>query len=160
MGELLNRILSSENLRSAYERVVSNKGAAGSDKMPVEELKPHLQENWKQIRERIETGKYKPQPVKRVGIPKPAGGIRKLGIPTVTDQFIQQAIAQELSKEYEPTFSEYSFGFRSKRSAHDAVRQAERYINEGNEFVVEIDLESRSHKFVRYADDINSYVKT
>ena len=232
MGELLNRILSSENLRSAYERVVSNKGAAGSDDMSVEALKPHLQKNWTQIKERIETGKYKPQPVKRVEIPKPAGGTRKLGIPTVTDRFIQQAIAQELSKEYEPTFSEYSFGFRPKRSAHDALRVAERYINEGNEFVVEIDLEkffdtvnhdylmnriagritdkevlrlirrylqagimengvavkseegtpqggplspllanilldeldkeleTRSHKFVRYADDINIYVKT
>jgi group II intron reverse transcriptase/maturase len=141
MGELLNRILSSDNLRTAYERVVSNKGAAGSDGMQVEALKSHLQQNWNQIKERIETGKYKPQPVKRVEIPKPAGGTRKLGIPTVTDRFIQQAIAQELSKEYEPTFSEYSFGFRPKRSAHDAVRQAERYINEGNEFVVEIDLE-------------------
>lgn len=232
MGELLNRILSSENLHSAYERVVSNKGAAGSDEMRVEGLKSHLQENWKQIKERIETGNYIPQPVKRVEIPKPAGGTRKLGIPTVTDRFIQQAIAQELSKEYEPTFSEYSFGFRPKRSAHDAVRQAERYINDGNECVVEIDLEkffdtvnhdylmnriagritdkevlrlirkylqagimengvavrseegtpqggplspllanilldeldkeleSRSHKFVRYADDINIYVKT
>jgi RNA-directed DNA polymerase len=232
MGELLNRILSSENLRSAYERVVSNKGAAGSDCMRVKELKPHLQKNWTEIKERIETGKYKPQPVKRVEIPKPAGGTRKLGIPTVTDRFIQQAIAQELSKEYEPTFSEYSFGFRPKRSAHDAVRIAEGYINEGNEFVVEVDLEkffdtvnhdylmnriaaritdkevlrlirrylqagimengvavrseegtpqggplspllanilldeldkeleSRRHKFVRYADDINIYVKT
>ncbi len=141
MGELLNRILSSENLRSAYIRVVTNKGAAGSDGMHVEELKPHLRQSWMQIKEQIETGQYKPKPVKRVEIPKPAGGVRKLGIPTVTDRFIQQAIAQELSKEYEPTFSEYSYGFRPKRSAHDAVRQAERYINEGNEFVVEMDLE-------------------
>ena len=232
MGELLNRILSSENLHSAYERVVSNKGAAGSDGMRVEELKVHLQQNWKKIEEQIKTGKYKPQPVKRVEIPKPSGGVRKLGIPTVTDRFLQQAIAQELSKEYEPTFSQYSYGFRPKRSAHDAVRQAEQYINEGNGFVVEIDLEKffdtvnhdylmqrivkritdkevlklirrylqagimengvavkseegtpqggplspllanilldeldkeleeRGHKFVRYADDINIYVKT
>lgn len=141
MGELLNRILSSENLRSAYARVVSNKGAAGSDGMRVEELKPYLQQNWNQIKGQIESGKYKPKPVKRVEIPKATGGVRKLGIPTVTDRFIQQAIAQELSKEYEPTFSEYSYGFRPKRSAHDAVRQAERYINEGNDFVVEMDLE-------------------
>lgn len=232
MGELLNRVLSSENLRAAYERVVSNKGAAGSDNMRVEELKQHLQQNWKQIKEQIETGKYKPKPVKRVEIPKPTGGTRKLGIPTVTDRFIQQAIAQELSKEYEPTFSDYSFGFRPKRSAHQAVKLAEQYINEGHEYVVEIDLEkffdtvnhdylmnriaqrvsdkevlrlirrylqagimdngvavmneegtpqggplspllanilldeldkeleSRGHKFVRYADDINIYVKT
>ena len=111
MGELLNQILSSENLRSAYERVVANKGAAGSDGMRVEELKAHLQENWKKIEERIRTGKYKPTPVKRVEIPKPAGGVRKLGIPTVTDRFLQQAIAQELSKEYEPTFSQFSYGY-------------------------------------------------
>ena len=81
MGELLNRILSSENLRSAYERVVANKGAAGSDSMRVEELKTHLQENWKKIEEQIKMGKYKPKPVKRVEIPKPTGGVRKLGIP-------------------------------------------------------------------------------
>jgi len=232
MAELVNRILSSENLRSAYERVVTNKGAAGSDAMRVEELKTHLQGNWKKIEEQIKTGKYKPIPVKGVEIPKPTGGVRKLGIPTVTDRFLQQAIAQELSKEYEPTFSQFSYGFRPKRSAHDAVRQAEQYINEGNGFVVEIDLEKffdtvnhdylmqriarritdkevlrlirrylqagimengvavkndegtpqggplspllanilldeldkeleeRGHKFVRYADDINIYVKT
>ena len=130
MGELLSRILSSENLRTAYERVVTNKGAAGSDGMQVEELKPHLQTNWKKIEEQIKTGKYKPCPVKRVEIPKSTGGMRKLGIPTVTDRFLQQAIAQKLSKEYEPKFSQYSYGFRPKRSAHDAVRQAEIYINE------------------------------
>ena len=232
MGELLNRILSSENLRTAYGRVVFNKGAAGPDGMTVEELKLHLQENWKKIEEHIKTGKYKPKPVKRVEIPKPGGGVRKLGIPTVTDRFLQQAIAQELSKEYEPTFSQYSYGFRPMRGAHDAVKQAERYINEGNGYVVEMDLEKffdtvnhdylmqriskeisdkevlrlirrylqagimengvavrseegtpqggplspllanilldeldkeleeRGHKFVRYADDINIYVKT
>jgi RNA-directed DNA polymerase len=148
MGELLNRILSSENLRQAYARVVSNKGAAGADGMYVEELKPHLQKNWKQIQERIITGKYKPMPVKRVEIPKPGGGVRMLGIPTVTDRFIQQAIAQELSKEYEPTFSNYSYGFRPGRSAHEAVRQAEQYVNDGNGYVVEIDLE-------RFFDTVN-----
>ena len=141
MGELLNRILSSENLRSAFARVVSNKGAAGSDGMQVEALKAHLQTNWKKIEAQINRGKYKPMPVKRVEIPKPPGGVRKLGIPTVTYRFLQQAIAQELSKEYEPSFSQFSYGFRPKRSAQDAVRQAEHYINEGNGFVVEIDLE-------------------
>jgi group II intron reverse transcriptase/maturase len=141
MGVLLDRILSSENLRTAYHRVVSNKGAAGVDGMEVESLKPYLQENWKQIEEQLKAGKYKPKAVRRVEIPKSGGGLRKLGIPTVLDRFIQQAIAQELSKEYEPTFSEYSYGFRPGRSAHDAVRQAARYINEGNEYVVEIDLE-------------------
>lgn len=141
MGELLNRILSSENLRSKFARVVSNKGAAGSDGMQVEALKAHLQTNWKKIEAQINTGKYKPLPVKRVEIPKPSGGVRKLGILTVTDRFLQQAIAQELSKEYEPSFSQFSYGFRPKRSAQDAVRQAEHYINEGNGFVEEIDLE-------------------
>ena len=141
MGELLDRILSSENLRSAYHRVVANKGAAGSDGMEVEALKPYLNENWKQIEEQLKAGKYKPHAVRRVEIPKPGGGVRKLGIPTVTDRFIQQAIAQELSKEYEPTFSAFSYGFRPGRSAHDAVSQAEQYINEGHGYVVEIDLE-------------------
>jgi RNA-directed DNA polymerase len=141
MGELLDRILSSENLRTAYRRVVSNQGAAGIDGMEVGSLKPYLQENWKQIEEQLKAGGYKPKAVRRVEIPKTGGGVRKLGVPTVTDRFIQQAIAQELSKEYEPTFSEYSYGFRAGRSAQDAVRQAERYINEGNGYVVEIDLE-------------------
>jgi RNA-directed DNA polymerase len=141
MGKLLDRILTPENLRTAYARVVANQGSAGIDGMSVAELKTHLQQNWKQIKEKLETGKYKPQPVRRVEIPKPGGGVRKLGIPTVTDRFIQQAIAQELSKEYEPTFSPYSYGFRRERSAHDAVRQAERYINEGYEYVIEMDLE-------------------
>ena len=141
MGKLLDRILTPENLRTAYARVVANQGSAGIDGMSVAELKTHLQQNWKQIKEKLETGKYKPQPVRRVEIPKPGGGVRKLGIPTVTDRFIQQAIAQELSKEYEPTFSPYNYGFRRERSAHDAVRQAERYINEGYEYVIEMDLE-------------------
>ncbi len=141
MGELLDRILSSENLRTAYHRVVTNKGAAGIDGMEVESLKPYLQNNWKQIEEQLKAGRYKPKAVRRVEIPKSGGGMRKLGIPTVTDRFIQQAIAQELSKEYEPTFSEYSYGFRPGRSAHNAVKQAERYINEGHGYVVEIDLE-------------------
>jgi len=125
MGVLLDRILSSENLRTAYHRVVANKGAAGADGMEVESLKPYLNENWKQIEEQLKTGKYKPHAVRRVEIPKPGGGVRKLGIPTVRDRFIQQAIAQELSKDYEPTFSAFSYGFRPGRSAHDAVSQAE-----------------------------------
>jgi RNA-directed DNA polymerase len=141
MGALLDRILSSENLRTAYHRVVANKGSAGADGMEVEALKPYLNENWKQIEEQLRAGKYKPKAVRRVEIPKQGGGVRKLGIPTVTDRFIQQAIAQELCKEYEPTFSPYSYGFRPGRSAHDAVGQAAQYINEGHGYVVEIDLE-------------------
>src|SRR5580704_19008362 len=121
MGELLDRILTSGNLRAEYYRVVANQGSSGIDGMSVEELKPHLQQNWKQIEEQMKTGKYKPQAVRRVEIPKPGGGVRKLGIPTVTDRFIQQAIAQELGKVYEPRFSPYSYGFRPERSAHDAV---------------------------------------
>jgi RNA-directed DNA polymerase len=141
MGELLDRILTSANLRAAHARVVANQGSAGVDGMEVGELKPHLNQNWKQIEVALKTGKYEPQPVRRVEIPKPGGGMRKLGIPTVTDRFIQQAIAQELSKEYEPTFSPHSFGFRPGLSAHDGVKQAECYINEGYEYVVEMDLE-------------------
>src|SRR6266498_5733870 len=119
MGELLTRILNSENLRKAYRQVVSNGGAAGSDGMSVTELQVHLNQNWKQIEEQLKTGKYKPKPVRRVEIPKTGGGVRSLGIPTVTDRFIQQAISQEPSRHYEPTFSPYSYGFRPGKGAQD-----------------------------------------
>jgi group II intron reverse transcriptase/maturase len=141
MGALLERILSSENLHRAYARVTGNMGAAGVDGIGVGGLKAYLQQNWATISEKLRAGKYKPQPVGRVEIPKPGGGVRKLGIPTVGDRFIQQAIAQELGKEYDPTFSPYSYGFRPNRSAHDAVKQAEVYINEGYGYIVEMDLE-------------------
>ncbi len=138
---LLNQILSRENMLLALKRVEKNKGSHGVDKMPVQNLRQHLVENWSPIREAILKGTYEPMPVRRVEIPKPDGGVRLLGIPTVTDRLIQQAIAQVLSKIYDPLFSEHSYGFRPNRSAHDAVRKAKGYIQEGYRWVVDMDLE-------------------
>lgn len=116
---LLNQILSRENMLLALKRVERNKGSHGVDMMPVQNLRQHMVENWSSIKESILQGSYEPMPVRRVEIPKPDGGIRLLGIPTVTDRLIQQAIAQVLSRIYDPTFSEHSYGFRPNRSAHD-----------------------------------------
>jgi RNA-directed DNA polymerase len=138
---LLNQILSRENMLLALKRVEQNKGSHGVDKMPVQNLRKHLVENWDSIREAIFKGTYEPMPVRRVEIPKPDGGIRLLGIPTVIDRLIQQAIAQLLSKIYDPMFSEHSYGFRPNRSAHDAIRKAKGYIKEGYRWVVDMDLE-------------------
>ncbi|MBM7650566.1 group II intron reverse transcriptase/maturase [Bacillus ectoiniformans] len=229
---MMERLLSRENLLSALQRVEKNKGSHGVDEMPVKFLRAHLLQHWQEIRYSIEAGTYEPMPVRRVEIPKPNGGIRLLGIPTVTDRFIQQAIAQILTPIYDPSFSEHSYGFRPRRRAHDAVREAKGYIEEGHRWVVDMDLEkffdkvnhdrlmgilakrvkdktilelirkylesgvmingleviseegvpqggplspllsnimldeldkeleSRGHKFVRYADDCNIYVKT
>ena len=133
-------IFSRPNLFEALERVQRNGGAAGVDGMTVEELPEHLKAHWPNIREKLEAGTYQPSPVKRVEIPKPNGGIRLLGIPTVQDRLIQQAMHQVLSRTYEPTFSEHSYGFRRNRSAHDAVEAAQGYINAGNKWVVDIDM--------------------
>lgn len=138
---MLGQVLAKENLLLALKRVERNKGKHGIDKMPVQSLRKHLLENWSTIKTQIIEGTYFPQPVRRVEIPKPDGGVRLLGIPTVTDRLIQQAIAQILSKVYDPTFSEFSYGFRPNRSAHDAVRQAKTYIEEGYRWVVDMDLE-------------------
>jgi RNA-directed DNA polymerase len=138
---LLNQILSRENMLLALKRVEQNKGSHGVDKMPVQNLRQHLVENWTSIRESILKGVYEPMPVRRVEIPKPDGGVRLLGIPTVADRLIQQAIAQVLSKIYDSTFSEHSYGFRPNRSAHDAVRKAKGYMEEGYRWVVDMDLE-------------------
>ena len=138
---LWERIFSRENLMKALMQVERNKGAAGVDGMTVEELDAHLVENWTKIRAKLDAGEYKPSPVLRVAIPKPDGGERLLGIPTVQDRLIQQAINQILMEEYDPKFSEYSYGFRPERSAHDATRKAQEYINEGRIWVVDIDLE-------------------
>jgi RNA-directed DNA polymerase len=138
---LLNQILSRENMLLALKRVEQNKGSHGVDKMPVQNLRQHLVENWTSIRESILKGVYEPMPVRRVEIPKPDGGVRLLGIPTVADRLIQQAIAQVLSKIYDSTFSEHSYGFRPNRSAHDAVRKAKGYMKEGYRWVVDMDLE-------------------
>ncbi|MGD6969455.1 group II intron reverse transcriptase/maturase [Rossellomorea vietnamensis] len=138
---MLKRILSYQNVTSALERVERNKGSHGVDGMSVKNLRPHLMEHWGTIRAELINGTYLPQPVRRVEIPKPNGGVRKLGIPTVMDRFIQQAIAQVLNKEFDPLFSKQSYGFRPNKRGHDAVRQAKRYIKEGYRWVVDIDLE-------------------
>ena len=139
---LMEVVLERGNLMRAYQRVVRNKGAAGVDAMTVADLKGHLQRQWPAIRERIRTGLYQPNAVRRVRIPKPQGGERALGIPTVQDRLIQQALHQVLSPLLEPTFSASSYGFRPGRSAHQAVSAMRGYIEEGNRWVVDIDLEA------------------
>lgn len=139
---LMERILSRENMMAAYQRVVANKGAPGIDKMTVEQLKPYLKEHWPRIKKELLAGRYRPAPVRGVEIPKPGGkGMRLLGIPTVVDRLIQQAIHQVLMPIFDPGFSNSSYGFRPGRSAHDAVRAAQSYVAHGNRFVVDLDLE-------------------
>jgi RNA-directed DNA polymerase len=139
--QLMEEVIERENLKQALRRVKANKGSPGVDGMTVEELTGYLKEHWPAIREHLLSGTYKPQPVKRVEIAKPGGGIRKLGIPTVLDRFIQQAVMQVLQRRWDPTFSEHSYGFRPKRSAHQAVAQAQHYLAAGYRWVVDIDLE-------------------
>jgi RNA-directed DNA polymerase len=138
---MMEEVVRRENLKKALKRVCANKGGPGIDGMTVDELKEHLKVHWPQIRTRLLQGQYKPQPVKQVMIPKPGGGNRMLGIPTVIDRFIQQALLQVLNPIYDPGFSPHSYGFRPGRNAHQAVRQAKKYIEEGCEWVVDIDLE-------------------
>ncbi len=138
--ELWERIFSRYNLLQALERVQKNRGAPGVDGMTVEEMPAHLKANWESIRAKLEAGSYQPSPVRRVEIPKPNGGVRMIGIPTVQDRLIQQAIQQILSREYEPEFSDHSYGFRPRRSAHEAVKAAQGHIGAGNRWVVDIDL--------------------
>ena len=141
MSQLLEEILSKENMKQAYKRVVANKGASGVDGITTDEVKQYLIENWQEIREQIRNRKYKPQPVRRVEIPKPSGGVRNLGIPSVVDRIIEQAIAQKLTPICEPLFSEYSYGFRAKRRAQQAVVKLLEYLNDGYTYIVDIDLE-------------------
>lgn len=138
---MLDKILSDENIQLAKKRVYANRGAGGVDGITVEELDEYLAQNWKSIKAQIQARTYKPQPVKRVEIPKPNGGVRKLGIPTVIDRTIEQAITQILSPIFEPTFSEHSYGFRPKRRAEQAIVQILEYLNDGYEWIVDIDLE-------------------
>ena len=139
---MIQELLSRENLLSALKRVEANKGSHGVDGMSVRTLREHILQNWHQLRQAIEEGTYEPSPVRRVEIPKPDGkGIRLLGIPTVTDRFIQQAIAQVLNPVFDPQFSEHSYGFRPKRRGHDAVREAKQYMKDGYQWVVDLDLE-------------------
>jgi group II intron reverse transcriptase/maturase len=145
---LLEAILSRDNLNAAYWKVKQNKGAAGIDGMSVEDMLPYLKEHREELLERIRKGKYRPKPVRRVEIPKPEGGKRQLGIPTVIDRMLQQAVAQVLEPIFEETFSDNSYGFRPRRSAHDAIRQAEEYYKQGYTQVVDIDLQ-------KYFDTVN-----
>jgi len=137
----MEAVVEGENLKQALAQVKRNKGAAGIDGMSVDELAAYLKKHWPMIRAQLLEGTYKPQPVRRVEIPKASGGTRPLGIPTVLDRFIQQAVMQVLQADWDGTFSEMSFGFRPGRSAHQAVEQAQAYIATGHGFVVDIDLE-------------------
>jgi RNA-directed DNA polymerase len=139
---LLERMVEKSNMMNAYRKVVGNKGSAGIDKMTVDDLKTHLRKNWESIRKALVDGRYIPQPVLRVEIPKPGGkGVRLLGIPTVTDRLIQQALHQVLSPIFDRDFSEHSYGFRPGRSAHQAVAASRGYVAEGKRWVVDLDLE-------------------
>jgi len=147
-GALLERVLERENLLRALRRVERNGGAPGVDGMTVEELRPFLHRHWMHIREDLLHGRYRPQPVRRVEIPKSGGGVRHLGIPTVLDRLIQQAWLQVLTPIFDPHFSAYSYGYRPRRRAHDAVRQARAYVREGRHWVVDLDLD-------RFFDRVN-----
>ena len=140
-SELMEWVCARPNLQAALKRVRQNAGSCGIDGMTVEELPDHLRRYWPRLREELLAGRYQPQPVRRVTIPKPGGGERELGIPTVLDRFIQQALLQVLQPLFDPTFSDASYGFRPGRSAHDAVRRAQTYVQGGRSFVVDIDLE-------------------
>ena len=146
--QLINRLVERDNMRKAYAQVKKNKGAAGIDNMTVESLGDYLKEHWPNIKEQLVTGQYKPNPVKRVEIPKPSGGMRKLGIPTVLDRLIQQGIHQILSPIFEPTFSGNSYGFRAGRNAQQAILKAKQYQTDGKKWVVDMDL-------AKFFDEVN-----
>lgn len=145
---LIDKILSDENIKEAMEKVKSNKGAPGIDKMTVKEVDEYFRKHKEEIKKAIIEMKYKPEPVRRVYIPKNNGSKRPLGIPNVEDRVIQQAIAQEISKIYEPIFSEHSYGFRINRSCQQAVKEAIGNLNEGYEWVIDLDIE-------KYFDTVN-----
>ena len=138
--QLLEEVLTSDNLAQAWKRVKANKGAPGIDGMTIEDFPDHARAHWPANRQQIKDGRYQPQAVRRVEIPKPGGGKRMLGIPTVMDRVIQQAIAQVLTPIFDPTFSESSFGFRPGRNAHQAIRQVQRHVKDGRSIAVDIDL--------------------
>lgn len=138
---LMERVLERENLRRAFRKVKRNKGSAGIDGMTVDDLTAFVNQHWPSIHQQLLEGRYRPQPVRQVEIPKPKGGVRKLGIPTVLDRLIQQALLQVLQAEWDKSFSHSSFGFRPGRSAHQAIRQAQDFINEGYSWTVDMDLE-------------------
>lgn len=131
MGQLMNQILARENMKKAYKKVKANKGAGGIDGISIEEINKYLKENWIDIKEKIIKRKYKPQPVLRVEIPKPNGGVRNIGIPTVVDRIIEQSISQVLTPVFETQFSEHSYGFRPDRRAQQAIVELLEYLNDG-----------------------------
>ncbi len=139
--ELMSAIIEPNNMHLAYKRVTRNKGSAGVDGVRVEQLKAYLKQHWPTLKQQLLDGHYQPQPVCKVEIPKPGGGKRMLGIPTVIDRLIQQATHQVLSSRYDPHFSPHSYGFRPNRSAAQAVKQARHYIQQGGRWVVDMDLE-------------------
>ena len=139
--KMLETILDRRNLEKALVQVERNKGAGGTDGMQTDELRDYLNSHYPQIRQEVLTGNYEPSPVRKVEIPKPQGGKRMLGIPTVKDRLLQQAISQWLGQFYEPNFSDCSFGFRPRRNAHQAVHKAQGFLNEGKVYVIELDLE-------------------
>jgi retron-type reverse transcriptase len=138
---LMERVVERDNLRRALARVKVNGGSPGVDGMTVEELPDYLRHHWPEIRTRLLAGSYRPSPVRQVDIAKPGGGVRKLGIPTVLDRFLQQALLQVLQLEWDKTFSDGSYGFRPGRSAHQAITRAQAYLEEGYSWVVDLDLE-------------------
>jgi RNA-directed DNA polymerase len=139
---IMEEICERSNLNESLRQVMGNKGSAGIDRMTVNQLGDYLKQHWPVIREQLLNGTYEPKPVRRVEIPKPdGGGVRKLGIPTVLDRFVQQAVMQVLQRRWNPTFSQYSYGFRPRRSAHHAVVQAQQYIAQGYGWVIDLDLE-------------------
>ena len=140
-SRLLEEVLERNNMLLALKRVISNKGSHGVDGMKIDELREHIKKHWHTIKAKLLEMKYNPSPVRRIEIPKPDGGVRLLGIPTVQDRLIQQAIAQVLSKIYESSFSNNSFGFRPRRGAKNAIMKSKEYINQGNRWVVDMDLE-------------------
>ncbi|MDP3924807.1 MAG: group II intron reverse transcriptase/maturase, partial [Hydrogenophaga sp.] len=140
INELLEDVLASDNLAQAWKRVKANKGAPGIDGMTIEDFPDHARAHWSVIRQQIREGRYQPQAVRRVEIPKPGGGKRLLGIPTVMDRVIQQAVAQVLTPIFDPRFSESSFGFRPGRNAHQAIRQVQATVKDGRNIAVDIDL--------------------
>ncbi len=145
---IIEQMVERTNMLKALEKVIGNKGSAGIDKMSVEELKPYLKKHWAEIKERLLNGTYKPQSVRQVIIPKPNGGERKLGIPTVLDRLIQQALHQILNPYFDPTFSAHSYGFRAGKSAQQAVEQAKKYQSEGKKWVVDMDIS-------KFFDEVN-----
>ena len=148
VGDLLRQALARENMARAWKRVKANKGSAGVDGRTVQDTGDHLKTAWPAIRTSLLDGSYRPQPVRRVGIPKADGGVRELGIPTVVDRLIQQALLQVLQPAIEPTFSKHSYGFRPGRSAHEAVLAAQQHVQAGHHVVVDVDLE-------RFFDRVN-----